>query len=60
MFYGCPSLEELNLDNFNTNDVINMNNMFYECLSLKEINLNNFNTSNVKDMHAMDVHHYKN
>ena len=28
MFAGCSSLKELNLDNFNTNDINNMSNMF--------------------------------
>ena len=31
MFYGCSSLEELNLNNFNANDVTNMFRMFSEC-----------------------------
>ena len=31
MFYGCSSLKELNLNNFNTNNVTNMNFMFYGC-----------------------------
>ena len=34
MFYGCPSLEELNLDNFNNNET-DMFSMFYGCSSLK-------------------------
>ena len=50
MFSGCSSLKELNLSNFNTNNVINMSCMFWECISLKELNLSNFNTNNVKDM----------
>ena len=33
MFNGCSSLEELNLSNFNTNNVINMINMFHGCSS---------------------------
>ena len=28
MFYRCKSLNELNLDNFNTDKVTNMNKMF--------------------------------
>ena len=44
MFDGCSSLKELNLNNFNTNNVTNMSYMFYGCSSLKELNLNNFNT----------------
>ena len=53
MFEGCSSLKELNLNNFNTNNVTDMNCMFYGCSSLKELNLNNFNTNNVTDMHEM-------
>ena len=31
MFYGCSSLKELNLNNFNTINVTDMIGMFYEC-----------------------------
>ena len=31
MFHGCSSLKELNLSNFNTNNVTNMRSMFYGC-----------------------------
>ena len=47
MFCECSSLKELNLNNFNTINVTNMEGMFYGCSSLKELNLNNFNTNNV-------------
>ena len=53
MFYGCSSLKELNLNNFNTNNVIDMCWMFYGCSSLKELNLNNFDTNNVINMSGM-------
>ena len=53
MFNGCSSLKELNLNNFNTNNVTDMSNMFYGCSSLKELNLNNFNTNNVTNMYYM-------
>ena len=53
MFRGCSSLKELNLNNFNSNNVINMECMFYLCSSLKELNLNNFNTNNVTNMSGM-------
>ena len=53
MFSGCSSLKELNLNNFNTNNVTNMSLMFSGCSSLKELNLNNFNTNNVTNMFAM-------
>ena len=47
------SLKELNLNNFNTNNVTDMSHMFLGCSSLKELNLNNFNTNNVTDMNWM-------
>ena len=31
MFWGCSSLKELNLINFNTNNVTDMSYMFYGC-----------------------------
>ena len=34
MFYNCESLTNLNLSNFNTQNVINMSSMFYYCNSL--------------------------
>ena len=34
MFYGCRSLTNIDLSNFNTQNVINMDFMFYECNSL--------------------------
>jgi len=50
LFYGCSSLEEINLSSFNTNNVIDMSWIFYGCSSLKEINLLFFNTNIVTDM----------
>ena len=53
IFLGCTSLTSINLSNFNTNNVIDMNSMFYRCSSLTNINLSNFNTNNVVDMGGM-------
>ena len=53
MFTHCISLKELNLSNFNTNNVTNMSYMFSECISLKELNLSNFNTNKVTNMSGM-------
>ena len=53
MFYGCSSLKELNLSNFNTNNVTLMSDMFNGCSSLKELNLSNFNTIKVNEMSYM-------
>ena len=53
MFYGCSSLTSLDLSNFNTSNVIDMNNMFYGCSSLTSLDLSNFDTSNVLFMNYM-------
>ena len=50
MFSGCSSLKELNLSNFNTNNVTDMSWMFFKCSSLKELNISNFNTNNVTNI----------
>ena len=53
MFYGCASLTNINLSNFNTQNVTNMDNMFSGCNSLKSLDLSNFNTQNVTNMSDM-------
>ena len=53
MFWGCSSLININLSNFNTQNVTDMNSMFYKCSSLTNINLSNLNTQNVTDMSFM-------
>ena len=53
MFSGCLSLNNLNLSNFNTQNVTDMGNMLYECSSLNNLNLSNFNTQNVNNMNSM-------
>ena len=53
MFYKCELLNNIDLSNFNTNNVTNMSWMFYGCSSLNSINLSNFNTNNVTDMNGM-------
>ena len=53
MFNGCSKLININLSNFNTQNVINMSEMFGGCESLTNINLSNFNTQNVMDMSDM-------
>ena len=56
MFLNCSSLDELNLSNFNTNNVTYMSYMFYNCSSLKELNLSGFNTNNVISKYMKRVH----
>ena len=53
MFYGCSSLNNIDLSNFNTNNVTNMKGLFYGCSSLNNIDLSNFNTNKVTNMNDM-------
>ena len=53
MFCYCLSLIELDISNFNTNNVTNMKCMFFKCSSLKELNLSNFNINIENDMRYM-------
>ena len=53
MFDGCESLTNINLSNFNTQNVKYMSHMFFWCESLIKIDLSNFNTQNVTDMSYM-------
>ena len=39
MFYECEKLKHINLNNFNTQNVTNMNSLFYGCKSLKKSNI---------------------
>ena len=53
MFYGCSSLQSINLSSFNTTNVNNMSGMFCYCSSLQSIDLSLFNTTNVNNMSGM-------
>ena len=39
MFDGCNSLTNINLSNFNTQNVTNMSFMFFDCYSLNKENI---------------------
>ena len=53
LFYNCLSLTNINLSNFNSQNVTNMCCMFFHCISLININLSNLNTQNVTNMKDM-------
>ena len=53
MFNRCSSLTNIDLSNFNTNNIIDIRGMFRGCLSLKNINISNFNTNNTTNMRFM-------
>ena len=53
MFGGCSQIIEIDLSNFDSSNVKNMNKMFYGCKKLTKINFGNINTSSVEDMSSM-------
>ena len=53
MFRSCQALTSLDLSNFDTSKVINMESMFSDCYALTSLDLSNFNTSNVTNMESM-------
>ena len=53
MFDDCTSFTSLDLSNFNTNKVENMDFMFYNCSSLNYLDITNFNSMKVKNMYKM-------
>ena len=53
MFSGCSNITAIDLSNFDTSKVIDMNMMFYGCSSLSSLNLSNYDTSKVIDMNMM-------
>lgn len=53
MFSGCTNLVNVDLSNFDTSQVTNMNAMFAGCYSLTDIDLSNFNTGKVTSMRNM-------
>ena len=53
MFYNCTNLYSVDLNYFNTKNVVNMNSLFSNCYSLSSIKIDNFNTENVQYMADM-------
>ena len=55
LFEDCNTIKKLDLDTWDTSNVVNMGAMFVNCTFLKEIkmNKNGFNTSNVITMNSM-------
>lgn len=53
MFNDCKNLTNLDLSNFDTSNVIDMNNMFCGCSNLINLDLSNFDTSRVINMYYM-------
>ena len=53
MFQYCEKLKSLDLSNFDTSLVTNMEATFFDCFSLSSLNIKSFNTSSVKIMAYM-------
>jgi len=53
MFYGCSSLESLDLSEFYTSRDTGLYGLFAGCSSLKELDLSTFKTDKVEDMECM-------
>ena len=53
LFFDCKNLVNINLSNFNIQNVSNMESFLGGCSSLININLSNFNTQNVFEMTGM-------
>ena len=53
MFSDCEKLENLNIDAFDTSNVVYMGAMFQLCRSLKSLNVSGFKTQNVESMNFM-------
>lgn len=53
MFLDCSNLVSINLNGFDTEQIIDMRSMFNGCRSLTSLDLSNFKTTNVTDMRFM-------
>ena len=53
MFYNCKNIKYIDLSDFISKNVTDMNHMFYNCEKLIDINLSKFNTENVVSMKNM-------
>ena len=53
LFYGCISLELINLSQFNAPCLTNMDKMFFSCISLKSIDLSNTQSASIKNMNRI-------
>ena len=58
MFYGCESLQSIDLSHFNTSKVKIFSGMFWSCSALQILDLSTFNTSNATKMEGMFGHCY--
>nr|WP_278245050.1 BspA family leucine-rich repeat surface protein [Ruminococcus flavefaciens] len=53
MFYSCCYLTSLDISNFDTSRISNMDSMFFNCRSLTSLDISSFDTSSVFNMTSM-------
>ena len=53
IFHKCSDITEIDLNEFDSSDIINMDYMFTDCISLTKINFTNFVTFNAIEMYDM-------
>ena len=53
MFYGCKSLENIDLSRFDTKNIVTMCCMFMNCKNLKQLDLSSLSIGNVREMTHM-------
>ena len=53
LFSHCSSLTDLDVNNFDTKNVTNMDHMFFLCSALSDLDVSSFDTSNVANMSSM-------
>ena len=56
MFSWCNNLTKLDLENFNTSNVTNMEWVFFVCINLEKLDNINFNTENALHKENMFDH----
>ena len=58
MFQECQKLTDLNISNFITTNVTNMNSLFSRCLVLVTLDIQSFDTSKVQNMYGLFAYCY--
>ena len=53
MFAGCWSLKKLDVAQWNTENVTNMEGLFYQCAELETLDIRNWNMDNVTNTQNM-------
>ena len=55
MFYGCQTLQKINLNNCWTPKLVDCSEMFYNCNCLQELRIRNLDTTNVQSFNSWNM-----